>query len=234
VSYSVIVPSKNIYNLRPCVEAIRKQQPDADVLIVNDGIDARACERIEGCLWTPGETPFIFARNINIGIRAVPKEDDVILLNDDTLLETEHGFDLLAETAQDPNVGLVSPVFDFVGNPNQRPKATGGVREEPDWVLCFVCVYVPRRVLNMAGLLDERFTGYGAEDNDYSIRVKKAGLKLMIDDRVFVNHTALKSTFRTQPGWRREMDRAMGLLREKWGMDQEQVVPERYLRGMPK
>ena len=41
--------------------------------------------------------------------------------------------------------------------------------------------------------------GYGLEDDDYSLRIRKTGLKLGVYDGVKVDHTTLKSTFRDDP-----------------------------------
>jgi GT2 family glycosyltransferase len=86
-----------------------------------------------------------------------------------------------------------------------------------------VCVYIPRRTLDIVGLLDERFCGpgvYGGEDVDYCLRVQQAGLKVGVSDLCFVDHASLKSTFRGAhptngaPGDIRESNR---IGREKWG-----------------
>ena len=62
-----------------------------------------------------GSRPFMFARNINIGIRAAG-EDDVVLANDDALLKTPIGFSLLREQiARNPEYGAVCPGFDVGG-----------------------------------------------------------------------------------------------------------------------
>ena len=63
-------------------------------------------------------------------------------------------------------------------------------------MVCFVCVYIPRATLNTVGLLDEDYTAYGSEDDDYCYRCRKAGLRIGIFDGCFVNHAKLHSTFR--------------------------------------
>jgi GT2 family glycosyltransferase len=143
-----------------------------------------------------GEKPFIFARNANIGIRAAG-DDDVILLNDDALLKTPCGFSELRSLAHlNPEYGIIASSCNNVGNQNQLPKARG-LREDPRMV-CFVCVYIPRRTIDTVGLLDQRFAGYGVEDDDYCLRVRQAGLKIGIWDGCFVDHQSLSSEYRGQ------------------------------------
>ncbi len=129
-------------------------------------------------------------------------------------------FDPIARIAnRDMDLGVLSPATSGVGNESQSLWAEGdstkqGLRYEPK-VLCFVCVYIRREVLKALGPLDERFTSYGWEDNDYCRRALKAGYKLGIYDPVQVDHTSLKSTFR---GFGHcDMTFNKRIYEEKWG-----------------
>jgi GT2 family glycosyltransferase len=204
--YSVVILSKTVENLKVCLAAIGRNNTVCRVIVVDDGL----AERLQSLNYWPeyvdGAKPFIFAQNANIGIAAAG-EDDVILLNDDALLKTRDGFNELSYMAQSrPEYGIISPATSGVGNENQSLYANGGwewertssghgLRDEPK-VLCFVCVYIRRDVLNKLGPLDERFRAYGWEDNDYCRRALADGYKLGIYDPVQVEHGTLKSTFR--------------------------------------
>ncbi len=226
--YSVVILSKTLGNLNVCLAQIAALNSRCRVIVVDDGLDlsdgvARGlgwnlCGKI-GLHLVAGAKPFIFARNANIGIAAAG-EDHVILLNDDALLRTPLGFDRLARIAnRDMDLGVLSPATSGVGNESQSLWAEGdstkqGLRYEPK-VLCFVCVYIRREVLKALGPLDERFTSYGWEDNDYCRRALKAGYKLGIYDPVQVDHTSLKSTFR---GFGHcDMTFNKRIYEEKWG-----------------
>jgi hypothetical protein len=79
---------------------------------------------------------------------------DIVLLNDDALLQTSGGFTLLQKAAaEDPEYGLIAAACNNVGNENQFPKGIG-LREDPRMV-CFVAVLIPRRTIDLVGLLDE-------------------------------------------------------------------------------
>lgn len=174
--------------------------------------------------WTivPGVSPFIYARNANIGIRQVP-HGDVILVNDDVTF-TSDGFvsDLAEAAARYPRLGILSPlVMGGVGNPLQAYSLSWGNRftisEER---LAFVCVYIKRCVLDEVGPLDERFFGYGGDDDDYCARVQRAGYLLGVTPEVVVRHgfggARSSSSFeRTMGNTRESMHQMHRLLLEK-------------------
>lgn len=228
MSLSVVIPSKNADNLVPCVEAVRGCEPGVRIIVVDDGLDLTKSDAAhEDHCWMcsvdpvhriPGVKPFIFARNINIGINAAGR-DDVVLLNDDALLMTPGGFSTMAATAAErPDLGLIASSCNNVGNPAQWPKNSGGLRDEPRMV-CFVCVFIPRRTIDTVGLLDERYVGYGMDDDDYCWSVRKAGLKLAIDDRCFVDHKSLHSSYRGDPKTPADFIPNLRRFKEKWGFD---------------
>ena len=97
-------------------------------------------------------------------------------------------------------------------------------------MVCFVCVYIPRSTIDSVGLLDERFVGYGLDDDDYSLRVRDAGLKIGIFDRCFVDHGSLTSSYRgpdNNRGKGGDYRPNMKLFIEKWGVDNRGLGKDR-------
>jgi len=215
---SIIIPSKTDVNLGACVRAIRAAGETCRIIVVDDfdGPARFLLPRDEPVDWRLGIKPFVFARNINIGIRAAG-DDDVILLNDDALLKTPAGFTAMQRiAAAHRDYGIISSTCNIVGNRRQWPANKKGLRGEPRMV-CFVCVLIPRRTIDAVGLLDERFTGYGCDDDDYCLRVRKAGLKIGIFDGCFVDHGSLKSTFRGASLSAGDYRPNLKIFAEKWG-----------------
>ena len=216
MSLVVVIPSKTETNLRVCVAHVRKHEPSARIIVVDDGL-ARHPVEVE---IVPGSKPFCYAANCNLGIiRAFedPECDGVVLLNDDALLMTLGGFSrMVAKSKVYPDVGILSAVCNRIGNPNQNPGRSPHFRYDPR-VLAFVCVYIPRWVVEKLGTLDERFTAYGCEDCDYCKRTLDAGLKLAITEECFVDHKSLSASFRVMKGHQESMMEGRRIYFEKWG-----------------
>ncbi len=137
---------------------------------------------------------------------------DVIVLNDDAKLMTQYGFTQMHKYGK----GIVaSSIRGIVGNQHQLNMGSQGFRRE-NGPLCFICVLIPKWVQDKIGLLDERFTGYGFEDNDYCRRAHGAQIPLWIYDGCVVEHGSLRPSFRSNPDWLHEMEHAHQIYQEKW------------------
>lgn len=207
MSWAVIIPSRNAKNLSACLAALYSCEPEARVIVVDDGL----AERPEGPRYLRGIKPFVFAHNCNLGM-SIAGPADVILLNDDAQLETPGGFTAMAQAAA--GYGAVSAVTNCAGNPEQFQRPGGGVRGTEN--LAFVCVFIPRTTIDSVGLLDGRFVTYGWEDTDYCRRIRNAGMKLGIFDGCFVDHRHLESTFRKGNG-AGDIEPGRRIYLDKWG-----------------
>lgn len=226
MNYSVVILSRNLSNLGPCVAAVQENEPHlpaANIIVVDDdetGKIEHFCAS-NGLNRVAGTKPFIFARAANTGLTAAFSDSDqqAILLNDDALLRTRRGFSKMVQQTQiEGKYGLVASSCNNVGNENQHPRNGAVIRREPR-MLCFVCVLIPRSTWVKAGALDERYSGYGLDDDDYSLRVRQAGMRLGVFDGCFVDHGSLTSTFRGPAGAGGDFSHNLELFRQKWGFD---------------
>ena len=251
--FSIIIPSRTASNLQACVRSIRERKETCRIIVVDDGIlksevyhGPHGGNVAMGSMGVnhavsmfPGIKPFVFARNINLGI-AQAGDDDVILLNDDTRLLTDFGFSYLAAIARmQPEYGIISAgITGAVGNAEQIAQPGTLLRKATHHTIVFVCVYIRRPVLDLVRgfaepnkenpadscefrptWLDERFEKYGWDDDDLCETVRhNLGLKLGVFDGCVVEHGVLPSTYRG-PGSASASDLAPNLKRfiEKWG-----------------
>ena len=219
--FKIVIPSKNVDNLNACLDSIALNEPmflSADVIVVDDGLWLRGLSKYHlGVTFVQGQKPFNFARNVNLGLDKAGSSD-VIVLNDDTKLVTKFGFSKLRDfVAKEARLAVYSPgIKGDVGNPNQQYTANEKelVREELG-SLMFVCVYLKKEVLDEVGVLDERFSGYGYEDNDYCRRALGVGAKLVVWNGCVVEHSG-KPTFRTQANFQELFNKNREIYAKKW------------------
>src|SRR6266436_4543018 len=95
---SIVIPSKNVNNLEPCLQAIWMNESGNiqrdHVIVIDDGLERKP----DGPTYIRGLTPFIFSQACNSAIRAAGSTD-IVILNDDAILETPGGFTALQEVA---------------------------------------------------------------------------------------------------------------------------------------
>ena len=185
-----IIPSRNMDNLRVSVPAVRKLEPNAHIIIVDDGVVWKDVPpEFNGVEVLGGDSPFVFSRNVNIGIRAA-EENDVVLLNDDAILQTPGGFSIMQAAAEaDPQVGIIGAVTDLTGQPEQRRQRDERMedisRHLPSFGLravehiAFVAVLLPKRTRDYLNQWHEghcRTRHYGEAACDCVARNANGGL----------------------------------------------------------
>jgi hypothetical protein len=192
MSWSAVVPSDSEESLAQAVEAMMNAHQGLTlgrIIAVSRKI-FEPPKGMEGLrLVLDPEERFSFARRANLGIAAAG-EDDVVLVGDDVEVQTSKAFDLMAEEA--PLRIVAASVRGRVGPWWQRE---GENHAEVPFV-SFICVYLPRLVLDLVGPLETGFPGYGYEDTDYCIRARRKGLSIGVCGRAVVEHTVrIRSAF---------------------------------------
>ncbi len=130
--------------------------------------------------------------------------NQILLLNNDTIVTTGWLGRLLRALHGEPTIGLVGPCSNCVSGPQQVEigyesltdldgfawdwgKAHDGQRVDVNRLVGF-CLLIRRAVVDAIGLLDEQF-GVGCfDDDDYCLRAIQAGYRAVIAADAFVHH----------------------------------------------
>ena len=152
---------------------------------------------------------YSFANNIVLK----DSHNDVVLLNDDTEV-TEGWLDKLRVASKGVCLTGAHTGFQCSGNPQMWGE--GPIRLTNFPVNMF-CAFIPKRVREVVGLLNEEFEFYGGEDVDYSIRALTNGFPLVISE-AFVLH---------------KDNQSFGETKEKLMMQSDRLLFEKYAVSAP-
>lgn len=153
-----------------------------------------------------------FAGGNNVGIRYALTQgvDQVLLLNNDTLVDPLFLQEMQATLRQNPTCGIVQPLILFVQEPTRIWSAGGkwspllgraitlGDRIPRDQFHAFsatldwatgCCMLLSKDALAAAGLLNEQYFAY-FEDVEWSLRLRKAGFNIGFAEKALVYHEA--------------------------------------------
>lgn len=203
----VILSCNSLRYTKLCIESIRMTTPESarEIIVVDNASTDGSVE------WLREQQDIHLLENVdnmgfpvgcNQGIQASAPETDIFLLNSDTILTANALFWLrmgLYDKEENGMAGSVSnyakwQVADGVGKEKDLlafgEKTNVPIRyacEDRPFLIGFALL-IKRRVIEQVGLLDERFSPGNYEDDDYSLRVLKAGYRNILCKNSFIVH----------------------------------------------
>jgi GT2 family glycosyltransferase len=213
----VVVAYNSAADLADCLDSVaRGTRTPHEVIVVDnastDGTRALLRER-RGIALIESDANVGYSRAANLGI-ARARGDAIVLLNPDTAVTPGWDERMLAHAK--PGVGAVGPLSNYVAGLQKfeahvnLPAGQLGVDElarilaarnagrgvETKLLIGF-CLLITREALDRAGAMDEDLF-LGNDDLEYSHRLRRAGLRLVIATDAFVYHKGQRS-FASEP-----------------------------------
>ena len=238
--YSIVIVSYNCIDImQSCIKSIRDNNDvNANELIV---VDNNSSDGI--CEWLEKQNDIILIKNkdnkgfgaaSNQGIKAAAPDNDIFLLNNDTIVVPNSIFWLRMGLYENDRVGAVSCESNFAagqmidkeydsleeyleyGVQNNIPDINQ--YEKKAWLSGFAIMF-KRMALDNVGLLDLRYGMGYYEDNDICIRLQYAGYQCIMCLNSFIFHWGAQS-------FKKDIDKQNTLLDinrekfiDKWGFD---------------
>jgi GT2 family glycosyltransferase/glycosyltransferase involved in cell wall biosynthesis len=207
----LIITYNNLEYTTLCLDSIyqKTNYPNFEVIIVDNASTDGTVEYLAqfqaehtNCLVVFNDKNRGFAAANNQAARRAQGEY-LVFLNNDTIV-TRGWLSGLLLYLRDPAVGMVGPVTNHSGNESRINVSYQDISEMDEFalqymhrhwsisseisMLAFFCVVIPKRVWGIVGELDEQY-GIGMfEDDDYALRVKEKGLKILCVEDVFIHH----------------------------------------------
>ena len=215
---AIILVNWNGYDLtQACLESLKELQYSnfQTVLVDNGSIDGSG-EKLKTefpaitLLTSPENIGFTGGNNLGIQWALDHSYDQVLLLNNDTLVEPDFLNPLVSFLEQNPDYGAVQPKIMFEAERDKLWNAGGGYfkglemtwsigigkidegqfdqEKDTPWITgC--AILVRSAAIRQAGMLDNRFFAY-YEDVEWSFRIKKSGFRLRYLPQSKIYHVA--------------------------------------------
>lgn len=181
-----------------------------------------------------------FPKGCNQGIEIANKDNDIFLLNNDTIIMQNSIFNMRMALYSERAIGAVGAVSNYVSN-NQKVNVKfeeiddyikfaleNNVVDEKSYEqrakLVGFAMFIKREVLDEIGLLDERFTPGNYEDDDLSIRIAISGKKLLLAKDSYIHHFGSISFKKDVQAYEKLLTCNREKFKEKWGFYIENAI----------
>ncbi|GGA35804.1 glycosyltransferase family 2 protein [Paenibacillus physcomitrellae] len=249
---SIIIPTFNQKEmLLQCLDRIEAFTPQPYEVIVVDDASAdgtaealRPYRKVRVAVHDGNKG---FAGSINTGLM-LAKGRTVLLLNNDVFVTERWLANMLDCLESSPDIGAVGPVTNYIGGEQQidvpyqdlqdldrfaeaRNQTDRSKWRETERLVGF-CLLMKRETAHQTGYLDEGYRLGNYEDDDWIIRLRLQGLKLMIAGDAFVHHfgsVTMKSLDTREYLETNEQNRQ--LFNRKWGSIHEYLARDSSRRS---
>lgn len=211
VSIVILSYNKVAYTLK-CIKSVleNSKYPTMEVIVVDNGSSKQTVTALKQ-VTKDSRLKFVFnkenlgfGQGNNVGLEKATG-DYIIVLNNDTVI-TPGWIERLVYHAKQPDVGLVGPVTNAIGN-EARIRIRYDIDDKEDvyetvasytyrhWgnvlnlkMIAAFCWIIRRDVYKKIGGFDPLYGKAFFEDDDYCMRVRQANLQIVCAEDVFIHH----------------------------------------------
>lgn len=212
---SIIILSYNNLNYNQiCLKSIRKYTTanTYEIIIIDNNSTDGTREWLKeqnGIKLILNDENVGFPKGCNLGIEVSEKDNDILFLNNDTIVTPRWLDNLKVCIYSDEKIGAAGSITNCCSNyqcisvPYNDMKSIikfadkNNISSSDKWEqknkLIGFCMLVKREVINKIGVFDEQFTPGHYEDDDLSMRIIESGYKLMVCYDSYIHHFASAS-----------------------------------------
>ena len=208
---SIIIPVYNAFDsAAKCLDSVyaARVSLEFEVIVVDNGSGEPFDEylgsvrvRRDNLRVIHFEKPLGFARAVNEGARRA-RHEFLVLLNSDTVV-TDWWLDRLIEPmSEDPSIAISGPLTNHCGQDaqvdaslcgSQPPSLDARSQEHSKFIpepqtVSFFCAMIRRTAWEQLGGVDEIYQAGSFEDDDFCLRARLAGYRLVVVTNAFVFH----------------------------------------------
>lgn len=232
----IILTYNKIEYTKQCIESIRKHTlKDSYELIVVDNCSTDGTKE-----WLEEQNDIItvfndinvgFPKGCNQGIK-LAKGENILLLNNDTVVTEKWLYNLVTCLNSSSKFGAVGPVtnscayyqaietnystMEEMQSFSEKYNVLDSSKWEERLKLIGFCLLIKKEVIEKIGFLDERFSPGNYEDDDYSIRIRREGYKLMLCKDTYIHHYG-GTSFNENKEYSQLLINNEAKFKEKWG-----------------
>ena len=236
----VILSYNTLRYTKMCINSIRETCYDksCEIIVIDNASNDGSVE------WLRDQSDIVLIENnenagfpagCNQGINAANPDNDIFLLNNDTLMLPNSLFWLRIGLYDRDRTGATGAMTNYATN-DQVIVREGGCRTLDEFTEFAATVNVPslhpyelksylvmfamlikRSALNQVGLLDERFSPGNYEDNDYGIRLMENNYDCILCHNSYIIHYGSMSFGKDSDSYEKVVLRNREIFKDKWG-----------------
>ena len=236
----IILTYNNLDANKICLESIRKytEKGTYEIIVVDNHSTDGTVEWLKqqkDLKLILNDENLGFPRGCNQGIQAAEKGNDILLLNNDTIVTPNWLKNLKKCLYSKDDIGAVGSVTNSCSNFQVVPAVYNSLEELIEFAsknnvsnsslweerlrLVGFCMLIKNEVVKKIGLLDDRFSPGNFEDDDYSFRIRKAGYRLILCKDSYIHHFGSVSFKKESGVYKQLLTDNRKKFAKKWGFD---------------